>query len=312
MKNAVIIEAKNIVKRYKEKLVLDHMNLEINEGEIFGLLGANGSGKTTFIKCLLGISNYENGSIKIFDKIMHDTAYEIKRNIGVVMQEVGVYDEFTVYENIDYFCSLYIKDKNLRKELVYDAIEMLQLQEYMKVYPKKLSGGLLRRLNIACGIAHKPKLIVLDEPTIAIDVNLRNSIIEGIKKLNKEGSTILYTSHYMEEVEAICTQIAILNGGKVVARGSKEALIGMIDIGESIRAEVSELPPEVLTQIKALPYIESVRIEGRWLDVKYKKGRNNLITLLECLSKAGIQIGDISNRAPNLNDVFMELTGKEL
>lgn len=168
----MIIEAKNIVKRYKEKLVLDHLNLEVNEGEIFGLLGPNGSGKTTFIKCLLGISGYESGSMKLFDKTMHDKAYEIKKNIGVVMQDIGVYDEFTVYENIDYFCSLYIKDKMKRKEMVYDAMELVQLGEYEKRYPIKLSGGLLRRLNIACGIAHKPKLIILDELTIAIDVNL--------------------------------------------------------------------------------------------------------------------------------------------
>lgn len=307
----MIVEAKDVVKRYKEKLVLDHMNLEINEGEILGLLGPNGSGKTTFIKCLLGISNYENGKIRIFDKTMHDNAYEIKKNMGVVMQDIGVYDEFTVYENIDYFCSLYIQDKRLRKELIYDVIEMLQLQDYVKMYPRKLSGGLLRRLNIACGIAHKPKFIILDEPTIAIDVNLRNNIIEGIKKLNKEGSTILYTSHYMEEVEALCTQIAILNKGKIVARGSKEALLGMIDIGESIRAEVTELSPEIIKQLKILPHVESVNVEGNRLAVKYKKGRNNLITLLDYLSKAGVQVGDISNRAPNLNDVFMELTGRE-
>lgn len=308
----MIIEAKDIVKRYKEKLVLDHMNLEVNEGEIFGLLGPNGSGKTTFIKCLLGIADYEKGNIKLFDKTMHDKAYEIKKNIGVVMQEIGVYDEFTVYENIDYFCSLYIKDKSKRKELVYEAIEMVQLGDYEKMYPNKLSGGLLRRLNIACGIAHKPKLIVLDEPTIAIDVNLRNAIIEGIKKLNKEGSTILYTSHYMEEVEALCDQIAILDHGKVVARGSKEALLSMIDMGESISAEVSGLEPEILKQVKALPHVESVTLEGNLLEVKYKKGRNNLLSLLDCLSKADVQIGDISNRTPNLNDVFMELTGNKL
>lgn len=308
----MIIEAKNIVKRYKEKLVLDHLNLEVNEGEIFGLLGPNGSGKTTFIKCLLGISGYESGSMKLFDKTMHDKAYEIKKNIGVVMQDIGVYDEFTVYENIDYFCSLYIKDKMKRKEMVYDAMELVQLGEYEKRYPNKLSGGLLRRLNIACGIAHKPKLIILDEPTIAIDVNLRNIIIEGIKKLNMEGSTILYTSHYLEEIETLCSQIAILDQGKIVARGSKEALLGMIDVGESISAEVSGLEEDTLKKIKALPHIESVSLEGNHLEVRYKKGRNNLLLLLDCLTKAGVQIGDISNRAPNLNDVFMELTGKQL
>lgn len=308
----MIIEANNIVKRYKEKLVLDHMNLQVGEGEIFGLLGPNGSGKTTFIKCLLSIVDYESGQIKIFDKRMHDKAYEIKRNIGVVMQEIGVYNEFSVYENIDYFCSLYIKDKIKRKEMVYDAIDMVQLGEYENMYPNKLSGGLLRRLNIACGIAHKPKLIILDEPTIAIDVNLRNNIIEGIRKMNREGSTILFTSHYMEEIEALCSQIAILDKGKVVARGSKEALLGMIDVGESITAQVSSIDEELLNQIKALPHVERVSLEGNQLEVKYKKGRNNLISLLDCLAKADVQIGDISNRTPNLNDVFMELTGGKL
>lgn len=308
----MIIEVNNIVKHYKEKLVLDHLNLEINEGEIFGLLGPNGSGKTTLIKCLLGISDYEEGRVKLFDKRMHDKAYEIKRNIGVVMQEIGVYDEFTVCENIDYFCSLYIKDKAKRKEMVYEAMDMVQLGEYENAYPNKLSGGLLRRLNIACGIAHKPKLIIMDEPTIAVDVNLRNMIIEGIKKLNHSGSTILYTSHYMEEVESLCTQIAILDHGKIVARGSKEALLSMIDIGESISVQVNGLEETVLNEIKALPHVERISLEGGLLEVKYKKGRNNLLHLLDTLTKAEVLIGDISNRAPNLNDVFMELTGKQL
>ena len=301
-----------MVKRYKEKLVLDHLDLEVNEGEIFGLLGPNGSGKTTLIKCLLGISDYEEGMVKLFDKRMHDKAYEIKRNIGVIMQEIGVYDEFTVYENIDYFCSLYIKDKAKRKEMVYEAMEMVQLVEYENMYPNKLSGGLIRRLNIACGIAHKPKLIIMDEPTIAVDVNLRNMIIEGIKKLNASGSTILYTSHYMEEVESLCSQIAILDHGKIVARGSKEALLSMIDIGESISVQVSSLEETVLKEIKALPHVERISLEAGLLEVKYKKGRNNLVKLLEVLTKAEVQVGDISNRAPNLNDVFMELTGKQL
>lgn len=308
----MIIEVSNMVKRYKEKLVLDHLDLEVNEGEIFGLLGPNGSGKTTLIKCLLGISDYEEGMVKLFDKRMHDKAYEIKRNIGVIMQEIGVYDEFTVYENIDYFCSLYIKDKAKRKEMVYEAMEMVQLVEYENMYPNKLSGGLIRRLNIACGIAHKPKLIIMDEPTIAVDVNLRNMIIEGIKKLNASGSTILYTSHYMEEVESLCSQIAILDHGKIVARGSKEALLSMIDIGESISVQVSSLEETVLKEIKALPHVERISLEAGLLEVKYKKGRNNLVKLLEVLTKAEVQVGDISNRAPNLNDVFMELTGKQL
>lgn len=308
----MIIEAKDVVKHYKEKLVLDHMNLEIGEGEIFGLLGPNGSGKTTFINCLLNLASYEKGTIKIFDKTMKERAYEIKRNIGIVMQDIGVYDELTVYENVDYFCSLYIKDAAKRRELVDETIEMVDLQEQEKAYPSTLSGGMLRRLNIACGIAHKPKLIIFDEPTIAIDVNLREKIIAGIKRLNRMGSTILYTSHYMEEIEELCNQIAIMNNGKVVARGSKEALLGMIEAGETISIEVDEMTDEILNEIKKLPHVERIQYEEKKIEVQYTKGKNNLITLLDYLSKREIHIGNISDRMPDLNDVFKELTGKEL
>ena len=138
--------------------------------------------------------------------------YKIKSQIGIVMQDVAVFEELNVWDNIDYFCSLYVKDRKKRRRLVEDAIQFVGLEEYRKVYPKKLSGGLLRRLNIACGIAHRPKLIILDEPTVAVDPQSRNRILEGICELNRQGSTIVYTSHYMEEVEQICTRIAIMAG----------------------------------------------------------------------------------------------------
>ena len=144
---------------------------------------------------------------------MTSTSYDLKREIGVVMQNVAVFDEMTVYENIDYFCGLYIRDKETRKQYVEDAIAFVELQDYKKFLPKKLSGGLLRRLNIACGIAHKPKLIFFDEPTVAVDPQSRNKILEGIVELNKKGATIIYTSHYMEEVEQICTRIAYIDHG---------------------------------------------------------------------------------------------------
>jgi len=152
---------------------------------------------------------------------MTSTSYDLKREIGVVMQNVAVFDEMTVYENIDYFCGLYIRDKETRKQYVEDAIAFVELQDYKKFLPKKLSGGLLRRLNIACGIAHKPKLIFFDEPTVAVDPQSRNKILEGIVELNKKGATIIYTSHYMEEVEQICSRILIMDKGQKVALGKK-------------------------------------------------------------------------------------------
>ena len=192
-----VVKIENLVKRYKELIALDHLNIEIKEGEIYGLLGPNGSGKTTAINCLLSLLSYDKGNIEVFDEKMSPTNYKVKKEIGIIMQNVAVFDELTVIENIDYFCGLYIKDKRLRKQYVEEAISLVSLEEFKKFYPKQLSGGLLRRLNIACGIAHKPEIIFLDEPTVAVDPQSRNSILSGIKKLRDNGATIIYTTHYM-------------------------------------------------------------------------------------------------------------------
>lgn len=211
-----VIKIENLVKRYKDFIALDHFSIEINEGEIFGLLGPNGSGKTTTINCILSLLSFDKGTIEVFGKTMRPDSYDLKRQIGIVMQNVAVFDTLTVYENIDYFCGLYIRDKKTRRDYVEEAISFVELEQFRKFYPKKLSGGLLRRLNIACGIAHKPKLIILDEPTVAVDPQSRNKILEGIVDLNKKGATIIYTSHYMEEVEQICSRISIMDGGKIL------------------------------------------------------------------------------------------------
>ena len=227
-----MIHIENLVKRYGDLVALNHLNLDIHEGEIFGLLGPNGSGKTTAINCLLSLLKYDKGTITIFGKDMKPDSYDIKQDIGVVMQNVAVFEQMSVYENIDYFCGLYIRDKQKRKELVEEAIAFTGLSDFRKMRPKKLSGGLLRRLNIACGIVHKPRLIIMDEPTVAVDPQSRNKILEGIQTLNHQGSTIIYTSHYMEEVEQICTRIAIMDHGRVIAQGTKEELKQMIFEGK--------------------------------------------------------------------------------
>ena len=222
MKN--IIEVKNLVKTYKNLVAVDDLSFSVKEGEILGLLGPNGSGKSTTINCLLSLLKYDKGTIKIFGKEMKPDSYDIKAKIGVVFQDVAVFDELTVYENIDYFCGLYIKDKVTRKQYIEDAISLVGLDDFRNFYPKKLSGGLLRRLNIACGIAHKPKLVFLDEPTVAVDPQSRNNILDGIKKLRDDGATIIYTTHYMEEVEILCDRIIILDKGKIIASGTADEL----------------------------------------------------------------------------------------
>ena len=307
-----VVKIENLVKRYKELIALDHFSLEIQEGEIFGLLGPNGSGKTTTINCLLSLLSFDKGSIEIFGKEMTPVSYDIKQQIGVIMQNVAVLQELTVYENIDYFCGLYIRDKATRKQYVMDAVRFTGLEDFLKFYPKKLSGGLLRRLNIACGIAHKPKLIILDEPTVAVDPQSRNQILEGIQALNREGATIIYTSHYMEEVEQICTRIAIMDKGKKIAEGTKEELKSIIRNTETITVAVSIMPDAVLEQIQNLEYVDRAICEQGELKVFCCGGMHNLVEVLHVLQENNIAIGRVYTTLPTLNDVFLEITGKAL
>ncbi len=307
-----VIEVKNLTKKYKNFKAIDDLSFEVKEGEILGLLGPNGSGKSTTMNCILSLLNFQKGSIKIFGKEMKPNAYDIKAKIGVIFQDVAVFEELTVYDNIEYFCGLYIKDKKTRKQYIEDAIELVGLGEFKKFYPKQLSGGLLRRLNIACGIAHKPKLIFLDEPTVAVDPQSRNNILDGIKKLRDNGATIVYTTHYMEEVEILCDRIIILDKGQIIAQGTTDELKGLAKIEEKVTVEVNELDKKYIKEIEEFKNVEEVTYNNNVLLVIYKKGKNNLVELMEYLKNENVKYNKIYSERPTLNDVFLELTGKEL
>lgn len=310
MKN--IIEVKNLTKEYKKLKAIDNLSFEVHEGEILGLLGPNGSGKSTTINCILSLLNFNKGEIKIFGEKMKPDAYDIKAKLGVVFQDVAVFEELTVYENIDYFCGLYIKDKKTRRQYIEEAIELVGLEDFKKFRPKQLSGGLLRRLNIACGIAHKPKLIFLDEPTVAVDPQSRNNILDGIKKLRDNGATIVYTTHYMEEVEILCDRIIILDKGHILASGTCDELKELTKIEEKITVEVNNLEQKYIDEIKKINNVDEVTYHSNILLVTYKKGKNNIAELMEYLKKESIKYNKIYLDRPTLNDVFLELTGKEL
>lgn len=307
-----VIEVKNLTKEYKNLKAIDNLSFDVYEGEILGLLGPNGSGKSTTINSILQLLNYSSGSIKIFGHVMKPDAYEIKKDIGVIFQEVAVFQELTVYENIDYFCGLYINDKEIRRKYVMDAINLVGLNEFVKFYPKELSGGLLRRLNIACGIAHKPKLIFLDEPTVAVDPQSRNNILDGIKKLRDEGATIVYTTHYMEEVEIICDRIIILDKGKIIAKGTTDELKTLAKLEEKITVEVKNISEETLKKIKEFKTVLDLSYQGNTLVIVYKKGKDNLGELIDYLHEKKVTYSKIFSERPTLNDVFLELTGKDL
>ena len=307
-----VIEVKNLTKKYKDKKAVDNLSFDVYEGEILGLLGPNGSGKSTTINSILSLLNYNEGNIKIFGKEMAPNAYDIKSKIGVVFQDVSVFDELTVYDNIDYFCGLYIKNKELRKEYIESAIKLVGLENFKKYYPKQLSGGLLRRLNIACGIAHKPKLIFLDEPTVAVDPQSRNNILDGIKNLANEGATIVYTTHYMEEVEILCDRVIILDRGTLVATGSCDELKSLAKKKEKITIEINDLDEKNIEEIKKIKNVFEVIYNGNNLVISYDENNGNLVNIIDYLKKNDIKYNKIFSERPTLNDVFLELTGKEL
>lgn len=308
----MMIEIENLVKRYGDFLALNHLNLSVKKGDILGLLGPNGSGKSTTINCLLSLLSYDRGSIKIFGEEMAPNKYNIKQKIGVVPQEIAVFEELNVQDNIDYYCGLYINDKATRKKYVAEVIALVGLEDFCKFFPKQLSGGLKRRLNIACGIVHKPELIFLDEPTVAVDPQSRNKILESIKELNRQGATIVYTTHYMEEVEILCNHIVIIDQGQVIAEGSKEQLKNMVRSNEKVVLEVPEISQDQLQEISQLAGVLELSYDEIHLVLYTQELKQTMLPLLSYFEAQQIPYANLVTEEATLNDVFLEITGKEL
>jgi len=305
-----MLEVKNVLKRY-DLVALDNLSLDIKKGEVYGLLGPNGSGKTTLINCILSLSKFEKGDIKIFDQPMSVDRYDLKAKIGYVPQEIAVFDELSVYDNIDFFCGLYIQDKATRKQYVEEAIEFVGLNDFRKFVPKKLSGGLKRRLNLACGLAHKPELLILDEPTVAVDPQSRNAILEGIMDLNKKGMTVIYTSHYMDEVEQICTRISIIDKGKLLATGDKYELKKLVGLTDTLILKDIDMKNLDLSQLESIEGLGKISLEGSNLSIGIQD--NMAMThIFAYLENNDIFFKGMDINSPSLNDVFLEITGKQL
>ncbi|WP_288816740.1 ABC transporter ATP-binding protein [uncultured Varibaculum sp.] len=307
-----VIEVEGLTKDYQQLRALNKLTFQVRQGEILGLLGPNGSGKSTAINCMLSLLRFGSGSVKIFGEEMRPDAFDIKRRLGVVFQDVAVFDELTVAQNLDYFCGLYISNKAERAKKIDAAVKLVGLQDYLKFRPKQLSGGLLRRLNLACGIAHQPDLIFLDEPTVAVDPQSRNNILDGIVTLRDRGATVVYTTHYMEEVEQICDRIIILDKGEIIAQGTINQLKQLSDIEEKVTLQGVELPPELKEKLENDPQIESVTSRNRTVQLVYRHGQNHVSALISQLSQTGVSYESIYSERPTLNDVFLQLTGKEL
>lgn len=308
-----VIEAKDLVKKYHEKIALNHFNLQVKEGEILGLLGPNGCGKTTAIHTILGLLKIEKGEVLLFGKQMNHHMFEIKKKIGVVPQELAYFEELTVKENIDFFCGLYVEDSLKRKELVEEAIRFVELDEYRNFIPKKLSGGLKRRLNIACGIVHQPRLIFFDEPTVAVDAHSRSFILEGIKRLNQNGTTIVYTTHYLDEADYLCDRIVIMDNGEYIVSGTSDELKQLIALKEIISVELVDEPSEEFLKVaQQLNGLQLCQVQNRMMKFEFKQSGHQLAKIVHLLEDFDLPYVHISSEKPSLQDVFLAYTGKEL
>ncbi|MCL2855517.1 MAG: ABC transporter ATP-binding protein [Defluviitaleaceae bacterium] len=311
MNSNLMVNMQDVIKRYGDFTALDHLNLNIVEGEVLGLLGPNGAGKSTAIKTLCGLIDANGGTVEVFGKPQSVTNLEIRRHIGLVTQEITVFSDLSAIENLRYFGGLYgLKGAELNAN-VAEMLDFVGLADRAKKRPKTFSGGMQRRLNIACALVHKPKLVIMDEPTVGIDPQSRNHILESTKKLAQKGTTIIYTSHYMEEVQAICSRISIMDAGRVIADGTIDQLMGSITYEDRVNLTAAHASDQLTEELKAIAGVKSVNVSGNQYLIVSGAGSSNVNRIMEVAHRNG-GVTSFSEDKPNLEDVFLTLTGKKL
>jgi len=306
------VEIEQVVKRYGGSIPVDHLSLTIRQGEIFGLLGPNGAGKSTTIKMLCGLLDIDQGSIRVEGISIRERPLDVKRRIGLVPQDLALYERLTARENVAFFARLYGLRGALLQERVDEALSFVGLSDRQHERPGAYSGGMKRRLNIACAIAHHPKLIIMDEPTVGIDPQSRNHILDSVRQLNRMGSTIIYTSHYMEEVAALSTRIGILDKGHLIALGTQEELRAQLAEEERLIVQAKGVSAEAVRELSDHPRIRRVaEAEGK-LEIHARPGQAPLQDVLFILSKHEVVIESLTRVEPDLEALFLSLTGRTL
>jgi len=307
----MLANMKNVVKRYGDLVALDHLDLDIKEGEILGLLGPNGAGKTTAIRSLCGLIPIDSGEITVFGQSQNINNLSIKRQMGIVTQEISVFKDLSTIENLRYFGGLYGMRGAELESNVARVLEFIGLADRAKNRPSTFSGGMQRRLNIGCALVHHPRLVIMDEPTVGIDPQSRNHILDSVRKIAAEGTTVIYTSHYMEEVQAICNRISIMDAGRVIAGGTIDELVGRISHEDTIRLTAAMASPALTEDIRAISGVKNVTLTGNDYLIISGADSGNLNRIMEVAMRHG-GIANITADKPNLEDVFLTLTGRRL
>lgn len=307
-----VIEIKDLVKKYDDIIAVDNINLSIEEGEIYGILGPNGAGKSTTISLICSLLFPTSGEIKIFGEDIRKNLKSIKKQLGLVPQNIALYKDFTAYENVKFFGELYgLRGKRLN-EAIDNSLEFTGLLDVKKKKAEKFSGGMLRRLNIACAIVHSPKILIMDEPTVGIDPQSRNNIMQAVKKLNKEGVTIIYTTHYMEEAESLCSKIAIIDKGKIIVEGTKEELKDIVSDKKIFSVGVDDIYKVNVETLRNVEGVLDVSIDNNNVIITSAKEVNNISEIIKEISTEDLKINDLGFKEITLETVFLSLTGKKL
>lgn len=309
-----LIKVTGLTKSYKNSPAVSDLSFSVKKGEIVGLLGPNGAGKSTTINILATVLKPDSGNISICGYNLQNEKNKIKQNIGIVPQDLAIYEEISAEKNVSFFASLYgLRGQKLKERTAF-ALDLVGLTDKRKNKPKTFSGGMKRRLNIACAIAHDPQIIIMDEPTVGIDPQSRNHILESILKLKEHGVSILYSTHYMEEVEHIADRILVIDKGKQIAGGTLKELLQSYENRVIYFLELDGLHKNGINEFDFLNNIngiQKVQIYKEMLKVTAQKNIS-LSELFSALSTYGYTVKNMSSETGSLETVFLELTGRNL
>jgi ABC-2 type transport system ATP-binding protein len=307
-----IIDVKGLKKSYKDKEVVHGIDFSLNEGEILCFLGPNGAGKSTTINIITGALRCDSGSINYNNESIYSDLLGFKSRLGIVPQDLALYEDLTAERNVLFFASLYGLKGHALKDACRFALDFTGLSDRAKDKVSTFSGGMKRRLNIACAIAHHPEILIMDEPTVGIDPQSRNHILEGVKRLCDQGMTILYTTHYMEEVEEISTRIIIMDVGNIIAEGTKESLKENVESERNYRIAAEYETGQDVKALYKVHGVKAVSIRDGVIEITTDRQVENLDKIISALTSEGIKINDVSCLTASLETVFLKMTGKSL
>ncbi|MDW7672937.1 MAG: ABC transporter ATP-binding protein [Bacillota bacterium] len=306
------MEANNLTRNFNKLIAVNKINFHIRTGEILGILGPNGAGKSTTISMLSSLLAPTSGDILLNgESILKDNA-TLRRILGVVPQDIALYPDLSGQENLEFFGRAYGLRGGQLKQRINEVLNLVGLTEKKNQLVASYSGGMKRRINIGCALMHDPKLLIMDEPTVGIDPQSRNHILETVKQLNQQGMTIIYTSHYMEEVELLCQRIYIMDHGQIIATGTKDELKALVASEYTIEVQVALIKDSFLTKIKELSWVKETLLADNIITIIGKKNDNGVTEVFKLASDMKIELCGINIKTPTLEDVFLSLTGRGL